>query len=347
MPHAHIRQAQLRCAIVGLGRHGAKEMIPAIGRAQNASLVAVFDIEPTRNAECSASLGLPTYRTLEDMLNREQPDFCIVETPHFTHYGIVEAIARHGIHVLKEKPLALNLAEGVRLQRLCQATNVTIGVVAQKRYTPSYHALRRVLEGVGKPWYVSMVYRLAIGQEDQGWRSNREEAGGGCILDMGYHFVDLVTWLLGVPDEVFSAPLLQSGETTENGAAVTFKYMNTHVQGSLLLSRFSPGKDESITVHGTDSVVYVSRDSLHIFGAAGNQIERLEFVGPSDLLARQIDSFCESLTGTSGIDKANEGELEQHLSNMAFIEACYQSASSLLPANPKEILHNQVAATAS
>ena len=97
--------------IVGLGHIAEKAYLKAAGMQSTASLVAVCDTNEDKARRWSESLNVNPYLSAEEMMKNEDLDFIVALTPHNTHLPILKTAAKHGVNVLKEKPLALSMGE--------------------------------------------------------------------------------------------------------------------------------------------------------------------------------------------------------------------------------------------
>ena len=119
--------------IVGLGHIAEKAYLKAAGMQSAASLVAVCDTNEDKARRWSESLNVNPYLSAEEMMKNEDLDFIVALTPHNTHLPILKTAAKHGVNVLKEKPLALSMGEALEMQRIAEKAGIKVtGRAAEK-----------------------------------------------------------------------------------------------------------------------------------------------------------------------------------------------------------------------
>jgi predicted dehydrogenase len=250
---------------------------------------------------------------------------------------VIESAAKNGIHVLKEKPFATTLDEARALAEQCAATEINLMVTLQRRFNPIYTSFQQLADQTGTPFMVEGKYTFFTNDPSEGWRGRTETAGGGCIIDMGYHLIDMILWFFGLPDRVLASISVSARPDrtydAEDTALIHFSYDNG-LYGSLLLSRYIGPKHEEITLVGSKGIVHLERGRIRRLRNNGEVIESLarEQAWPSAATC-QIDYFCRVIDGT----RPNISGPAENLAHMRFIAACYESARTHAYINPKEI----------
>ena len=138
-------------------------------------------------------------------------------------------------------------------------------VTLQRRFNPIYTSFLQLADRIGTPFVVDAAYTLHTPDPSDGWRGEVATAGGGCVIDMGYHLVDMLIWYFGLPDRVY-ADLSTTARPdrrydAEDTAVIQFGY-DSGLYGSLLLSRFIGPKTERIRVVGSRGIVDLERGRL-------------------------------------------------------------------------------------
>ncbi|GAA2127579.1 Gfo/Idh/MocA family oxidoreductase [Streptomyces synnematoformans] len=327
-----------RAAVVGLGSQAREDHLPALVDCQFARLAAVCDTDKTAVGGQAVSWRVPGYTSLVRMLAEVRPDFVIAAVPHHAGRQVIETCAAAGVHVMKEKPFATNPAEAAELAAACAKADIVLMVTVQRRFHPIYTAALQLLEQIGTPYLVEGRYTFRCPDPSAGWRGQRTLAGGGALMDMGYHLIDLLIWYLGLPDRVLAdlstAAAPHADYDAEDTALVHLSY-DSGLYGSLLISRSSGPKSEAMGITGTRGKVIVERGRVCRLDPAGQQIESLirKPAWPA-AAAAQIDCFCRVLDGT----RPNPSGPEAHRAHAAFLAAAYASAATARPAAPKEYL---------
>jgi predicted dehydrogenase len=149
------------------------------------------------------------YECLDTLLEHEEVDFLDVCTPPALHEaGILRACAA-GLHVLCEKPLTFTAAALQRIMTAATAANVLVFSVHNWKYAPLFQTLKRLLnEGViGTPSYVEFTTLRTQPAGTTGWRLDPQVAGGGIVLDHGWHAFYLLPFLVGAAPQTIAATL--------------------------------------------------------------------------------------------------------------------------------------------
>ncbi|GBD34189.1 hypothetical protein HRbin34_00513 [bacterium HR34] len=199
----------------------------------------------------------------------------------------------------------------------------------------------QLIDKIGRPFYIEMKYTFYTDKPHEGWRGKKELAGGGCLIDMGYHMVDLLMWYFGLPDKVFANISFSAKEgvlyDAEDTAQVLFKYEKRNLWGSLLVSRVIPPKQEYINVFGTRGIVHLERGKIERYTPSGELVESLkrEYSWPS-AAQDQLEYFIKVIKG----EKQNISGPEFHFNHLAFIQAAYKSVETNQYVNPKDFLNS-------
>ncbi|MCX8070974.1 MAG: Gfo/Idh/MocA family oxidoreductase [Candidatus Binatia bacterium] len=199
-----------RGAIVGFGEVALHGHLPAWRRQRDFRLVAVCDANPERRALAASVLPeARVYWTLDELLEQERLDFVDIATPPACHAVQVEAAARAGVHVLCEKPLTTSVAEFVHLQKCVRAAGVVLHTVHNWRFSEAFQAMRAAMseERLGPVRHIAVkTIRQGCAPGAGGlWRLDHEVAGGGILVDHGWHTFYLLADLAGEVPEAVSA----------------------------------------------------------------------------------------------------------------------------------------------
>ena len=330
----------LKAGIVGLGHQTMEDHLPGIKESQFAILESICDTNTELVKKVGEEHNLRNYSNFSDMLNSEKLDFIIVAVPHNEYPQIIEQASNKGVNILKEKPFARNLNEARHFIKLAQENNVQIMTTLQRRFNPIYSTFFQLADQIGEPFFIESKYSLFINSPHEGWRGNKNEAGGGCIIDMGYHMIDMIIWYFGIPDRILAESSVRAKPNdkydAEDTALILFSF-DGGLYGSLILSRFYAPKTEYLRVVGSRGVVEVQKGSIKKYKINGEVVESLtrDNAWPS-ASTNQIDYFCRVLRG----ERENIGSPELHLQHVSFVEACYKSINEGRYVNPKELIQN-------
>lgn len=146
-----------------------------------------------RGAALAASLGVD-YVDSYDELFAWQPDAVVVTSENSRHRSLVEQAAAAGVHVLCEKPLATEVADGEAMVAACAAAGVILMIAYPVRFAPQFTALRDHLDAgrLGEPFAVFGTNNGKIPIDSRRWFTDRELSGGGALVDHVVHCADLI-----------------------------------------------------------------------------------------------------------------------------------------------------------
>lgn len=332
------RRMKLRGGVVGLGKQALEDHIPGLLYSDTAELAAVCDEDSELVREQQYQHRVPGYTSFREMFEAEHLDFVIVTAPHNVGCIIIDAAAEHGVHVLKEKPFATSIGEAQVLAERCDQAGIHLMVTLQRRFNPIYNSFTQLADQIGTPFVVNAAYTLHVDDPSEGWRGKATSAGGGCIIDMGYHLVDMILWYFGLPNRVLADISMSArpdrSYDAEDTALIHFSY-DSGLYGSLLLSRFIGPKSEEIRLVGSRGIVHLERGRIRRLTNGGEVIESLSRdQGWPSAAACQIDYFCRVIQGL----RPNVSGPKENLAHMSFIAACYESAKTQTYMDPKETL---------
>jgi len=189
----------IRWGVIGSGGIARRRTIPeGILRASNAELTAVFDIDAQVNAEVAKKFDAKQTASVDELLNADV-DAVYVATPAHLHADQVRACARAVKHVLCEKPLGMTVAEAEEMIELCKQMGVKLGCAFMMRFAAQHaEALRLIKDGkLGTPTYARAQLSCWYPPIEGAWRQDPATGGGGSLIDMGGHCIDLLEMFFG------------------------------------------------------------------------------------------------------------------------------------------------------
>lgn len=324
---------KLKVAIVGAGQQSTKDHVPTIQNSPDSEVVCICDTDPERAHQLATQLHVPGYTSLSQMMDEQQFDTAVVAVPHSHYLTSLQPLMAQGIHVLKEKPLACSLAEARQFESWSRMYGVKLMVSTQRRFDPAFRIARSLIPELGPIYEVHGQYLKNISRLDVGWRANFSTSRGGALLDMGYHFVDLILWFLGTPQ----AGIARIGTGNRKGQhydvedtiQMSLTYgTTTDRNGSYLaqatISRAAPFSSEELTIIGTNGALLFQNDKIKLLETNGSV--RLEIAKSKDwqlALQNQWNAFCALVRGNS-IESTNLAS--EHLGHLALIDGLYSSA---------------------
>jgi phthalate 4,5-cis-dihydrodiol dehydrogenase len=193
-------QRPVRIGIVGLGLAG-RLMAAALAEHPRMQIAAAAEVSDELRMSFERKAGAPAYSSIGAMLSDASIDAVYVATPHQFHCEHAMLAARHGKHVLVEKPMALNLADCDAMITAAAANHVTLVVGHTHSFDPAVRAMRDLVQrdDVGPVVAISMLnYTNFL------YRPRRPEeldtlAGGGVVYNQLPHQIDIARLLAGAP----------------------------------------------------------------------------------------------------------------------------------------------------
>lgn len=188
----------IRFALIGCGYFGSKRA-RAFSEVNTARLVCVIDRNIERAKTLAAISDCEYYADHLQALAHEQVDCVIIATPNNTHAQIsIDAMSR-GKHVICEKPLATSVSEASLMVRASEENKVKLKVGSNLRYFPNVMKAKEIVDNgkIGSLIFLRGWIGNAGSHLNASWYSDPMTAGGGTLIDNGYHLIDLSRWFLG------------------------------------------------------------------------------------------------------------------------------------------------------
>lgn len=246
-------RARIHFGLLSFAHYHAHAWAEAARGSDDGDLVGIWDDDPERGREAAERYGVPFVDDLDDLLGRVDAVGITAET--ISHPALVERAAGAGVHVLCEKPAAVDLAAFGRIAVAVQRAGIAFAQSFPKRLDPASLALREIVED-GRLGRVGLL-RVRHGHS-QGldaafratWFTDPARSGGGALLDEGVHALDFVAWLLGRPAWLRAAVSnAQLGLPVDDTALVIAGYPDGRL-AELAISWAFVAADSSIEVHG-------------------------------------------------------------------------------------------------
>jgi predicted dehydrogenase len=192
---------QLRVGVIGCG--AGIFHLEGYQEEPRAKVVALAGLDTDRCEMLANKFDVPrVYRDYQDLLAQDDIDAVSVAVPNILHLPVALAAFEAGKHVLIEKPLARNAEEGVKMVEAAKEHNKLLGISFQRR---TRHDVRLLREAVANGDFGRIYYSKAWWMRRSGipglgsWFTSKEAAGGGPLIDLGVHVLDMILYILGNP----------------------------------------------------------------------------------------------------------------------------------------------------
>lgn len=353
MPVGKVKELnkKIKIGVIGTGSI-SKEHIESYLKHPDVELYALCDIDPERLTAAAGKYGVSrAFTEAEEMLKLPELDAVSVCTWNAAHAPCTIAALNAGKHVLCEKPMALNAcqAEEMRQASLRSRKLMMIGFV--RRFGNDCAMLREQLEEglFGELYYAKAQYLRRKGSPG-GWFGDFSRSGGGPLIDLGVHVIDLVRYLMGNPKpvSVYGATFSKLGERNElkdpiayrsasatdhdvfdveDFASALIRFDNNAVLSVETSYSLNIEKDVGkIELFGTKAGAVLDPE-VKIYGAYGGRMADITFPSKTalsfdGLFQQEINHFVSCVkTGSDSIAPASDG-----VEMMRILDAIYESA---------------------
>ena len=210
--------AKLKAGVIGLGMGWGH--LAGYASHPDVEVVAVADRIEAKREAAKKEFNLPKiYAEGIDMIRQEKLDILSVAVPNNQHKELTVAGLEAGAHVLCEKPMAMNTAEAEEMLETAKKLNRQLGIDFSYRFTPQSRAMKAMIEegALGNIYYARSVwfrragipglaaanFNTGAGSPMGSWFFDKKQSGGGPLIDLGVHRLDLALWLMGYPTPVW------------------------------------------------------------------------------------------------------------------------------------------------
>ena len=225
---------KLRYGLIGAGGNAEKKHIHGYLKLPGVEVAAICDIVPSKAASMAEKYGVAgVYTDYKEMIRQEQLDIVSIVTPNYLHAEIAEYALSQGVHVHCEKPLCISLNEARNILAAERASGKKVMIGLNNRFTNETVFLKRWIDDgkLGDIYSAKAGWIRRSGIPGRGtWFTNKNQAGGGVMIDLGAHYLDLALYLMGKPE-----PSYISGTIHQNFVHTTARNRNGYkgIEGGL------------------------------------------------------------------------------------------------------------------
>lgn len=222
-----MERQKLRIGIIGLGIISDAHVEGAAAMAEIATVTAVCDIDETKASTVAQRFGATVYTDYRRLLDEAEVDLVDIILPHNLHYPVAMYALERGKHVLLEKPLTIDPAEGLALIERARAMGVQFSVAENTRFVTAYVEAEKLLRAhaLGDIYQIrtliagSEVERL---KNPHPWKAKKIGSGGGVLMDAAPHTFYLLKWLFGelASLQAFHSQLVPASEVEDNAIVI-------------------------------------------------------------------------------------------------------------------------------
>ncbi len=318
-------------AIAGIGSHADLKIAPAIPRARDSRLIAVYSRDQKRADAFAATHGAQAaYDRLDTMLADSRVDAVFVASPNHLHAPQTIQAAAAGKHVLAEKPMATSVSDAAAMIDACRKHGVTLGLGFELRFHPAHLWARQLIDrgAIGR-------IRLAHGQWGRGnrgepehlpraglrewWETPQLIGDASVLVGLGVHVFDLMRFLLR--EEPVEVIAMTDGQTArqplEHIAAISLR-MSGGAIAQVMCGRMLPDTQNDLALYGSDGRIATKETiwearlgQAELVSATQNHSESYQYDYLANFVA-ELDDFHDALqhnrppaaTGNDGLQAA-------------------------------------------
>lgn len=256
---------------LGTGWIGCNRMEAMLATGK-AKAVAICDPNPEMAAGAQElAPDAQLVGSFEELLACD-PDGVVIATPSALHAEQCIAAFKAGAAVFCQKPLGRSTAEVEAVLAAAQRADRLLGVDLSYRHTEAMQAIRQRLPELGTPFAADFTFHNAYGP-GAGWFWDPKLSGGGCLIDLGVHLVDLALWLFDFPEvERATATLLRDGRPVRDGEVEDYAVGELALANGVTVRiacswNLNAGRDAVVeaTLYGTDGGAQMRNENGSFF----------------------------------------------------------------------------------
>lgn len=333
----------LHIGVIGLGM--GRYHIEHYQRYPKAKVQAICDANLDLAKRVADEFKIPqVFSSFDEFLKGADVDAVSIVVPNFLHKEMTVAALENGWHVMCEKPMAMNTAEALEMQAKVKETGRKFMIHFNQRFRPEHQYFRRLVAGgeFGPIYYATagwrrMRYIPGLG----GWFTQKKLSGGGPLIDLGVHMLDLTRWIIGRPKvqtvsgsvfgEIGARIAAQQGKLfdVEDLASAFIRFDNgvtLHLEVSWALNFERHEKiflELSGVQGGLSSIHRGNEKEVSIFRESGGVLTRTEPISYPPSFASAQQHFVDCILNNTEPDAGAEDGVEI----MRILDAIYASAA--------------------
>ena len=317
--------------IIGCGDVAERKGGPALYTVKNSHLIAVMRRNEEKAKDFARRHGAKRYYIrIEDLLSDPDINAVYVATPPYLHAPQTIQAADAGKHVLCEKPMAMNETEALQMITACRRNNVQLMIAYYRRRFGSVVKMGEIIDSgkIGRPvkarLEIDHIYKPPRSEKEL-WRFDPKIGGGGLLMDIGSHGIDILhLWLGNVSKVAAFLDTVAHDTAVETSSSVILQF-NNDVQGTVCINQNSGINRNILEVTGTEGKVSLTGG----LAAKGIELETKEGKQSFDLPLSSIthQGIVENYIHSIGEGKINCSPGEEGLKTTRVLDACYASSA--------------------
>lgn len=312
----------VRVGLVGAGGI-ARSYADLLATSTTATCVGIADVRPGAAAGLAGSLGCPDFTSADDLASVDGLEAIVICTPPVTHGALATQFARRGVHVLSEKPLAIDRHAAAEMIATAEGAGVILTMATKFRFCADVNRAGTLMAH-GRIGGIRLVENAFTSRVDMAnrWNADPAVSGGGVIADNGPHSVDLIRHLVGPVSEILAVESCRpAGFVVEDTARLHLRTeagIDAHVDLSWSIDK---SLADFLRIYGTLGEIRVGwRESAwREYGSEWEPIGSGYAKGPA--MGGAVDAFCRAVRGRATLTVTPDDALAA----TTCIDAAYES----------------------
>jgi predicted dehydrogenase len=331
LPNPPADGKKLRVALCGLGYYATQQLLPGILKSSNCTFAGIVTGTPAKKEKYQKEYNLPdhccyNYQNFDDIKNNPDIDAVYIVLPNSMHKEYTLRTAKAGKHVICEKPMSVNTAEGKEMIAACKAAGVTLSIGYRLHYEPFTMEVMRLAKDkdYGKVKYVEAQFAFKNRNVDA-WRMKQSLAGGGAIMDVGVYCINAARYATGEEPIAVTAQATKTEPLIYKDIEETLQWQLYFPSGAVShgMSSYAFGS-EKLCIHYENEVVELA--PAYSYGPLKATARR---AGPLNLevvhhQAKQMEGIADSILNSKPIKTPGE----EGLKDMIIVDAIKKAAKS-------------------
>ncbi len=335
------QHSPVRIAIAGLS-HGHVTWILRNLQRRDVGVIGFWETDRSLAERYAEAFGFPlesVYARLEEMLDSVHPEAVCAFGPIFDHLQVVEACAPRKIHVMVEKPLAVNMEHAARMADLARQNGIQLITNYETTWYASTYAAYQVAvkEGALGPVRKVVVHdghfgpvEIGCGPEFLAWLTDPVLNGGGAVVDFGCYGANLITWLMGGAEPESVTAVLQTLKPevypkVDDEATILLTY--PRAQGIIQGSWNWPVSRKDMEIYGKSGYLVAANDRTLRVRLNQASPEETRQLPPAPERVRDPFAYLAAIArGVEQVTPGNLWSLENNLTVVKILDAARESA---------------------
>ncbi|MEE8304091.1 MAG: Gfo/Idh/MocA family oxidoreductase [Candidatus Tectomicrobia bacterium] len=327
----------VRVATLGIGWWSGV-LADAVQRTPKLEIVSCFTRSEAKRQAFAQKYGCNAVDCYEDMLQDDAVEAILNTTPNHMHRETTVAAAGAGRHTFLDKPIAHTLADAQSITQACREAGVVLSVGYQRRREPHFRWIRQQIDA-GK--FGKLVQAEAnISRDREGvfdltsWRYQAEGMPGGVMLQIGIHYTDVLSYLMG-PISAVSARTSQLVLPGDNPDVATFLLEHTNGALSTLAASYASASEYYLmNIYGKEATAYYTLFDGLRYLTRGDTAPVSIACEKNDTIVEELEEFADCIRGT----KQPEIDGDRATESLAVIRAGVQSMQENRRVDVAEVL---------